>query len=152
MQNTMSNFIENITIKNFKSLKNCNIQGCKRINLLIGRPNVGKSNILEALSVFSIPFLRENTSKNLNQLIRLENETEIFYNGNSQEPATIKTNNAYAQISYHKQEGLHFNIDFGIYGGLFYLDDRLNIRVTKSDAQTPFIRKYTFSAHQPLKK
>jgi len=33
-----------------------------------------------------------------------------------------------------------------------YLDDRLNVRVTKSDNQAPFIRKYSFAAHQPLKK
>lgn len=65
-------FIKNISIQNFKSMRFCEIQDCKRINLFIGRPNVGKSNILEALSLFSIPYLSENSSKKLSNLVRLE--------------------------------------------------------------------------------
>lgn len=45
----MSQFIQNIQIKNFKSAKNVRFEDCKRINLLIGKPNVGKSNLLESL-------------------------------------------------------------------------------------------------------
>lgn len=37
--------IKDISIKNFKSLEEVKIQGCKTFNLFIGRPNVGKSNI-----------------------------------------------------------------------------------------------------------
>ncbi len=44
--------IENLSIKNFKSIKDLSID-CKRINLFIGEPNAGKSNILEALGVIS---------------------------------------------------------------------------------------------------
>ena len=44
--------IENLSIKNFKSIKDLSID-CKRINLFIGEPNAGKSNILEALGVMS---------------------------------------------------------------------------------------------------
>jgi AAA15 family ATPase/GTPase len=78
----MSNFIDHIYVRNFKSLNECEIQDCKRINLFIGRPNVGKSNIIEALSLFTIPYLKENSSKKLSNLVRIENETELFYNGN----------------------------------------------------------------------
>lgn len=45
----MPQFIQNIQIKNFKSAKNVRFEDCKRINLLIGKPNVGKSNLLESL-------------------------------------------------------------------------------------------------------
>ncbi len=65
----MENFINHIDIRNFKSLRDCEITDCKRINLFIGRPNVGKSNIIEALSLFSIPFLKENNSKKLSNLL-----------------------------------------------------------------------------------
>jgi AAA15 family ATPase/GTPase len=54
------------------------LQNCKRINLFIGYPNVGKSNLLEALSLFSIPFLRKG--ENLNNFIRVEHLNELFYN------------------------------------------------------------------------
>ncbi len=40
--------IEKLAIKNFKSIKELDID-CRRINLFIGEPNTGKSNILEAL-------------------------------------------------------------------------------------------------------
>ena len=49
--------IKNIRIHNFKSLENVEIKGCKTFNLFIGRPNVGKSNIIEALSCMAIPYL-----------------------------------------------------------------------------------------------
>lgn len=115
----MEHFIKDIKITNFKSLKDCSISGCKRINLFIGRPNVGKSNILEALSSFTIPFLKENSSKNLNQLIRLENETELFYNGNYSAQARVETNLGYVLFSFEKSSGLQAKIDtlkdLGIY-------------------------------------
>ena len=46
--------IKNIEIKNFKSIRHAKIEDCKRVNVFIGYPNVGKSNILEALSLYSI--------------------------------------------------------------------------------------------------
>ena len=42
--------IENIRINTFKSLVEVELTDCRRYNLLLGRPNVGKSNILEALT------------------------------------------------------------------------------------------------------
>lgn len=143
----MSNFIQDITISNFKSLRQCSIKGCKRINLFIGRPNVGKSNILEALSAFTIPFLRENTSKNLTQLIRLESETELFYNGEYSRPARIDTNKEVAQFSYDKEEGLRVKIDTVSDVGIYSIDDKLNVKYKRSDDFTPFVRKYTFVPH-----
>ena len=45
-----SNFLDWVEIKNFKSIKDLRLD-CKRINVFIGKPNVGKSNILEALGL-----------------------------------------------------------------------------------------------------
>ena len=55
--------IENIKINNFKSLVGIELTDCRRYNLLLGRPNVGKSNILEALSLFSVPYLASGIFK-----------------------------------------------------------------------------------------
>ncbi len=49
--------IKDLRVSNFKSIKTLELD-CKRINIFIGAPNVGKSNILEALSLFSIPILK----------------------------------------------------------------------------------------------
>lgn len=44
--------IKRLGIKNFKSLKDISLE-CKRVNIFIGEPNTGKSNILEALGLLS---------------------------------------------------------------------------------------------------
>ena len=48
--------LKNFTIKNYKSIKDLEIKELKRINLLIGRNNAGKSNILEAILLFATRF------------------------------------------------------------------------------------------------
>ena len=63
----MPQIIKNIHIENFKSAKNVELTDCKRINLLIGKPNVGKSNLLEALSLFCLPFLKAEFNLQMQQ-------------------------------------------------------------------------------------
>jgi AAA15 family ATPase/GTPase len=63
-----------VIIKNFKSIKEL-VLNPKRINLFIGKPNTGKSNILEALGVFSLPYVNGN----LRELVRLEKIVDVFW-------------------------------------------------------------------------
>ncbi|MDR3350132.1 MAG: AAA family ATPase [Prevotellaceae bacterium] len=74
----MNNMIKYAHITNFKSIRDLRLENCRRINLFIGYPNVGKSNLIEALSLFSLPFLEPG--ENLNRFIRAENKNELFYN------------------------------------------------------------------------
>lgn len=62
-------FIKHLQIKNFKSIKDLTLD-CRRINVLIGKPNVGKSNILEALDVCSLSQMLLN-----NRSVKIENES-----------------------------------------------------------------------------
>ncbi len=78
----MANFFDSVHITNFKSLKDVTLSDCKRINLLIGKPNVGKSNILEAIGLFGIPHFIPEKSNKLNIFTRLENISELFFDGN----------------------------------------------------------------------
>lgn len=70
----MDNFIKNLEIKNFKSIKHLTLD-CKRVNVFIGKPNVGKSNILEALGLFSSVYIEEN----LNELVRMKKVDDLFF-------------------------------------------------------------------------
>ncbi len=88
----MSTFFNSVHITNFKSLKDVTLSDCKRINLLIGKPNVGKSNILEAIGLFGVSYTRLNKNKKLSQFIRFENVPELFFDGNTSEPITIAIN------------------------------------------------------------
>lgn len=148
----MSNFIKHIHIRNFKSIRNCELKDCSRINLFIGRPNVGKSNILEALSLFSLPFLRENVSKKITHFIRLENETELFYNGNYEQPIIVETDNASCKIQYHQNEALTVDLKTPQGGGQYQIDNKLNFRFGRNEPFVPFVRKYHFTSHTSFKK
>lgn len=150
----MSNSLDHIFISNFKSIKDLELRGFKRINLFIGRPNVGKSNIIEALSLFSLPYLRENTSKKLNNLIRLENEAELFYNGDIGNHAVIRTNGGGVELKYHPKEGLNIVSDFS--GGEFFdfhVDEKFVVRGgRKSYSFESPIKRYTFKSDIAYKK
>ena len=76
--------IENLRIQNFKSIRNLSLK-CSRINVFIGEPNTGKSNILEALGMLS--FLGHGGS--LKDFIRFETMPDIFYNKSLEDPIQI---------------------------------------------------------------
>ena len=88
----MSNHIDHIEITNFKSIRHAKIEGCKRINVFIGYPNVGKSNILEALSLFSLPYLKIAGSKKLTDFIRVKNIPELAYGTDIDNPISVSIN------------------------------------------------------------
>ncbi|HPF07950.1 MAG TPA: AAA family ATPase [Spirochaetota bacterium] len=81
--------INTLTIKNFKSIKSLDLQ-CKRINLFIGEPNTGKSNILEAFGLFN--YFHNEWSKDLKQYVRFEHVHNLFYDGLIDEPIEINLN------------------------------------------------------------
>jgi len=111
----MANFFNTIRITNFKSLKDVTLSDCKRINLLIGKPNVGKSNILEAIGLFSLPYLKYNGNENqkITQFVRVENIPELFFDGNIDEKITISTDdNSLCTVTYLERHGL---VDFEIH-------------------------------------
>lgn len=148
------NFIDTIHIENFKSLRFCVIRKCERINLFIGRPNVGKSNILEALSLFSIPFLRENSSKKLSNLIRLENETELFYDGNTDRDFFIKTNLGECSMGYSPKTGLntYLNYPFGTKHDI-EIDDKMNVIARPGSRLFRFpIKRYNYNPKVAYRK
>jgi hypothetical protein len=149
----MTNFITHIYIKSFKSISACEIQDCRRINLFIGRPNVGKSNIIEALSAFTIPYLRENASKKLSNLIRVENETELFYNGNWEGGSEISTNLFQCNIEFHPKEALRFFLHGNGETYAAKVGDKLNVTAlsTQRDFET-HIKKYSYKHNVVYKK
>jgi AAA15 family ATPase/GTPase len=94
------NIIDNIEIKNFKSIRHQKIEGCKRINVFVGPPNVGKSNILEALSGFSILNKNVFNKKNIKSLIRFSRFTDFFFNAEIKQPISICINNSERELHY----------------------------------------------------
>ena len=140
----MNHFIEDIYLSNFKSIRECEISNCKRINLFIGRPNVGKSNIIEALSFLTIPYLKENSSKKLTQLIRFENETELFYEGNWQKMSILDTERGGWNLQYSPKEFLEIEIDFPEGEWVGKVDEKQIVRGLVSKGFKPLVKRYHF--------
>lgn len=80
------NHIKTLEIQNFKSIKHLKID-CNRINVFVGKPNVGKSNILEGLSLTTIfpPDLLEQ----IDLLIRNNIFSNLLFDNNINEAIEI---------------------------------------------------------------
>ena len=85
------NPIKNIEIKNFKSIRHLKIEDCRRINVFIGYPNVGKSNILEALGLYSSMRLIGEKFK-FNDICRVKRLSEVFFNKEYRNPVNVIIN------------------------------------------------------------
>jgi AAA15 family ATPase/GTPase len=99
--------INDIEIKNFKSLRHQKIEGCKRISVFIGYPNVGKSNILEAIS--AIQFCKRQQIKEIKNFFRFDDAAEIFFEANTKDSSIISYNKT---KSIYLQFVNHLSIDF----------------------------------------
>ncbi len=95
----MNNFLHNLEIKNFKSIKYLQTD-CKRVNVFIGKPNVGKSNILEALGLFSAPY-STNEDKLLSEFIRYEEISNLFYDDDLLNKIEVNTDKVKAIMRFH---------------------------------------------------
>jgi AAA15 family ATPase/GTPase len=93
----MANSITHLEINNFKSIEHLEMT-CKRINVLIGKPNVGKSNILEALSLYIAP--NSSGNKFLEEYIRYERLSNLFYDLDRKKNIIIKSNLGFAALRY----------------------------------------------------
>ena len=70
---------DHLEIRNFKSIEHVELS-CRRVNVLIGKPNTGKSNILEALGLISYVG-HTNRASGLESFVRFEDVSNLFYGG-----------------------------------------------------------------------
>lgn len=147
MGNFASDNIKNVTVKNFKSIKSVTLSDCRRINVMIGRPNVGKSNLLEALALFDVPYMVNSANKSLKQLVRIENTTDLFHNGVTTSPIEIFTDDSSLIVSRIANNGL--NIDISTKGDTskYAFSSSLNLTTKKEPKIFPDILTYFFSSH-----
>ena len=82
--------IGTLQIKNYKSINELYLS-CSRINILIGEPNSGKSNILEALDLTYLSWLLHSNNiaeksghekVNVKDFFRVNEANKLFHLGN----------------------------------------------------------------------
>ena len=132
--------IENIAIKNFKSIRDAMISDCRRVNIFIGYPNVGKSNILEALGLFSI----DGNINDFLKFVRIENSTGLFFNGNISEKAEVKLNYKNRIVIKYSNEFVTFSNQYDKEGFGFEEIDESQLRI-QEEKDLPVISSFEIS-------
>jgi AAA15 family ATPase/GTPase len=91
--------IKNLSIRNFKSIKKLDFKA-KRVNVFIGEPNTGKSNILEALGMFSLV----HNYKTGEVPIRYQKVDNLFYDNETSvdNELQVKADNYSYRLNYDK--------------------------------------------------
>ncbi len=136
--------ISSVTINNFKSVKSVTLSDCRRINVLIGRPNVGKSNILEALALFDVPYMINSSTKSLKNLIRIENTANLFYNGISTSPAEVYAGDNSIKIIRGLNNGISLELKTHNQEAKYSFTPSLNISTKKEPSAFSDILTYFF--------
>ncbi len=128
----MENFITDLKIDNFKSIKHIEMKP-KRINVFVGKPNVGKSNILEAISLlgagydFASPHVQPPLAKKfMEDFIRYENFYNLFFDNDKQNTISISSGLVNAKIFYQNNVNCYyFLLEDNNYGSL---EDVIDLR------------------------
>ncbi len=118
----MSALIKNLHIKNFKSVRDLSLD-CDRINIFIGKPNAGKSNILEAISLLGVSYLNDRASnKFLETIVRYKSLIHLFNNFNFRTPIEINADNEIT-ATLAEANKVDYNYDFSISSSLPTIED-----------------------------
>jgi hypothetical protein len=84
----MDTHIKHLEISNFKSVRKLSLD-CERINVFIGKPNAGKSNILEAISLLGAGY---STQKFMDGLVRYKSLRQLFNDFNTRNDIEVTSN------------------------------------------------------------
>jgi len=76
--------IREVEIRNFKSIRELRL-ACRRINLFVGPPDSGKSNLLESLGMFGLPYDPEK----LRAFARCRTMAELFHDLDVESPVRV---------------------------------------------------------------
>jgi hypothetical protein len=108
--------IKHLKISNFKSIRELELD-CKRVNVFIGEPNKGKTNILEGLSLIS-----DYIPEELHDYIRFANSADLFFDFNTSKIISIDSDKFYADITFIAKGGIFE----------FFIRDKKNPAVNRS--------------------
>jgi predicted ATPase len=84
--------IQKLIIRNFKSIRELDLD-CRRVNVFIGEPNAGKTNILEALGLWC-----PGVHTELRKVCRAEYVSELFFDQSTEEPIDVDLGKAGLQV------------------------------------------------------
>jgi AAA15 family ATPase/GTPase len=136
--------IKNLEIENFKSIKHLKLN-CKRVNLFIGEPNTGKSNILESFGLLSHSYYKRYFEE-LKKFVRFETMSNLFFDDNVEDKIKILVDQNVFHLefregrfvgSYNNQEAFQYGYEGGLVGGTV-LDELMPFKYYKFQVRGDF--------------
>jgi len=112
-------WLNKVHIQNFKSIKDCEFNP-KRINVLIGEPNSGKSNVLEALSLLR-PVCNDDHGF-MSEAIRFTAIKQLFFDQNDTYTIRINSNLGFSELINTFYEDGQERFEWTGYSGEFKLE------------------------------
>jgi AAA15 family ATPase/GTPase len=104
-----------VSIKNFKSIKHLEFNS-KKFNIFIGEPNTGKSNILEAIGLFSIKYLSETELRHkLKLLIRFDSAINLFYDNQTSLEIEVKIGSFNLKVKAVENDNISIDLNSSSY-------------------------------------
>jgi len=104
----MSSLIKNLHIQNFKSVRDLSLE-CERINIFIGKPNAGKSNILEAISLLGAGY---SEGRFMEGFVRYNALYQLFNNFDTRSAISIVADEERAELEkIFKTENFRLSIE-----------------------------------------
>ncbi|MDZ4682306.1 MAG: hypothetical protein SH848_20950 [Saprospiraceae bacterium] len=96
-----------LTIEHYKSIRHVALE-CERVNIFLGKPNAGKSNILEAISLLGaglMPF----AAHFMEGFLRYKSIIHLFYDFNFEKAIIVKADETSAKL-FPSPFGFNFSI------------------------------------------
>jgi len=97
--------IREVEIEGFKSIRKLRLE-CRRINLFIGPPNTGKSNLLESLGMFSLPY----APAELRAFARCQTMADLFHDQDVGSPVRVRADDYTWTLKYEPSDPRPFHI------------------------------------------
>ena len=115
----MENVINTLVIQNFKSIRHAVLHP-RRVNLIIGEPNVGKSTVLEAMSMLgALQFERKN--KFMRSFIRYDEPAQLFHDSILANPVRIESDHDVCLLARQaKRQGRDKGFQYGVFSQSAY--------------------------------
>ncbi|MBI4336280.1 MAG: AAA family ATPase [Chloroflexi bacterium] len=135
--------INTLRIQRFKSIKELRLVG-KRVNVFIGQPNTGKSNILESIGFLSFLYY-SRYGYALDRFVRCERTSNLFYDENLDHPVEIVCDGTVSQLAYG-QGGFEGSCRVGDVQAVILQGDHNQITVhhTRNDGTIAHYKSYRF--------
>lgn len=138
--------VQKVSIRNFKSVKELAFEA-RKVNVFIGQPNSGKSNILEALGLLS--FI--GAGSDLGTRVRFKHPAELFFDRDASSGSLVEADKFIARIILEGREcRLEVSSDGNTIASARMGLDGQGGSGSYSEKRTPF-RPYTFDASKDYK-